>query len=335
MMSSGHDKLTRIGVFYDGGFFTQVSNYYCYVHPRKARLNIEGLHNFIRDEVAKAEGSDVRYCQIVDAHYFRGRLPAQEALNRQVLLQERQWDEVLMRQGVVTHYTPLSMRGGKLAEKGIDVWFALEAFELAIYKRFNVSVLVSCDGDYVPLARKLNTIGTRVMVLGWDFEYMDERGTSRKTITSIELLDEVTYPILMHNVIDDKTRRNDPLINDLFLKPKALTPARPATPSHTPVEPHAGLRPPTTVTTGAPEPAPNRTVSRGKILSLKEGFGFIKPDASGENLFFHRSALLERDFHQLHVSDPVDYVVQQAERGPIAIDIHVLAPLPADDANSA
>ncbi len=41
----------------------------------------------------------------------------------------------------------------------------VEAFELAIYKQFNVLALIACDGDYVPLVRKLNTLGTRVMVL--------------------------------------------------------------------------------------------------------------------------------------------------------------------------
>jgi len=30
-------------------------------------------------------------------------------------------------------------------EKGIDVWFALEAYELAIHKRFDVCVLVAGD----------------------------------------------------------------------------------------------------------------------------------------------------------------------------------------------
>ena len=76
-MTDSSSKLTRIGVFYDGGFFSQVSNYYCYQHERKARLSVTGLHEFIREEVAKAEGVDKRYCQIVDSHYFRGQVVSQ------------------------------------------------------------------------------------------------------------------------------------------------------------------------------------------------------------------------------------------------------------------
>ena len=66
------NKLTRIGLFYDGNYFFHVSNFYHYSHERKARISISGLHEFIRREVAVSESSDVRYCQIVDAHYFRG-----------------------------------------------------------------------------------------------------------------------------------------------------------------------------------------------------------------------------------------------------------------------
>ena len=107
----------------------------------------------------------------MDCHYFRGRLPALEANERQILLNERIFDDILMREGVVTHYLPMT-RGG---EKGVDVSLALEVLELTIFKKFNVVVLIASDGDYVPLVRKLNSLGTRVMVLGWDFEYTDTR----------------------------------------------------------------------------------------------------------------------------------------------------------------
>jgi len=66
-------RLTRIGVFYDGNYFSHVSNYYVYHHERRSRISLTGLHAFLREEVARREGVDSRYCQIVEAHYFRGR----------------------------------------------------------------------------------------------------------------------------------------------------------------------------------------------------------------------------------------------------------------------
>src|SRR6516164_3164482 len=246
------NKLTRIGVFYDGNFFFHVSNYYHYNHERRARISIGGLHAFIRQKVGECEGTDARYCQIVDAHYFRGRLRAADADDRDLLFRERVFDDVLVREGVTTHYLPLSREG----EKGIDVWLALEAYELAIYKRFDVIVLVACDGDFLPLVRKLNTLGTRVMLLAWDFRYIDPNGLERETRTAQVLIDEVNYPIMMHSLIEDRAASRDSLINGLFVPRKEFTfgptIARPA--------------------------VPGAAAGTGSIQALKNGYGFIVPD---------------------------------------------------------
>lgn len=290
-------KLTRVGVFYDGNYFLHVSNYYNYHHERRARINISGLHHFLKAEVARAEGKNPSHCQIIDAHYFRGRLSAQNAQTRNILYGERVFDEILMREGIVTHYLPLSTNG----EKGIDVWLALEAFELAIYKRFDVSVLIAADGDYVPLIRKLNTVGTRVMVLGWDFSYTDENGKEKATKISQSLLDEVTYPLLMHTIIDDRSRRTDPLIDNLFIKQKSRDerePFRKCSKSNL---------------------APDEQM--GKILSLKTGFGFIKPEDGTPSLFFHYTGLENVEFNELEIDDQVVYTIGENGNKPCAKNI--------------
>ena len=302
-MSDADNKLTRVGVFYDGNFFSHVSNYYLYHHQRRARINITGLHDFIRKQVATLEGVDERYCQIVDAHYFRGRYSAREAQNRNQLYGERLFDDVLVREGITTHYLPTSTE----KETGIDVWFALEAFEQAIYKRFNVCVLIACDGDYVPLARKLNTVGARVMVLGWDFKYIGDQGEERETRTSQWLLSEVTYPVLMSNIIEDRTRRNDPLINALFVPRKDFGPATPALGEHT------------TVTSA--------NSFEGTIQTLKEGFGFIAssdPGSRGQTFFFFHAEVLNADFNDLKPGDRVRFQLGTNPHGPCAVQVSVV-----------
>lgn len=286
------DKLVRIGVFYDGNYFLQVSNYYAYGHQRKKRLSISGLHDFIRSQVADEEASDVRLCQIVDSHYFRGRLNATEASQRgDTLYNDRVFDDILMSEGVTTHFLPVktSYEGVK-HEKGIDVWLALEAFEQAFYKRFNVLVLIASDGDYVPLVRKLNTIGTRVMVLGWDFEYNTETGQKFTTRTSQDLLEEVTYPIQMSQIIDDRVRQKEPIINNLFVQSE-----------------------PKRVVTKQINDVASITSNKSEILTIKNGFGFIKyPD---NNLFFHYSNVIDIDFNDLKVGDKVEFTLDKNERG--------------------
>jgi cold shock CspA family protein len=302
-MSATEGRLTRIGIFYDGNFFFHVSNFYHYHHERRARISIGGLHAFVRQQVADCEKSDPRYCQIVDAHYFRGRLRAADAEDRDLLYKERVFDDVLVREGVTTHYLPLTREG----EKGIDVWLALEAFELAIYKRFDVIVLVVCDGDFLPLVRKLNTLGTRVMVLGWDFRYIDPNNNERETRTAQVLLDEVTYPIMMHPIIEDRARLRDPLVNGLFVPRKEY--------GSTAMIPRPAVV--------APEGGPTAT-GNGWIQTLKNGYGFIAADQGGPNLFFFHEDVLGTDFLELRVGDRVQYALGQNDRGLCAKDVRRL-----------
>ena len=309
-MTFDKSKLTRIGVFYDGNYFFHVSNYYQYQHSRKARISIDGLHEFIRHQVAEVEGEDVKYCQIVDAHYFRGRPRAQEAEARGLLLRERQFDDILMREGVITHYLPLGPDG----EKGIDVWLALETYELAIYKRFDVIVLIACDGDFLPLVRKLNALGTRVMLLGWGFAYIDQSGKERETRTAQVLLEEVTYPVLMHHIIDDRSRKGDPRIDQLFV------PHKDTSAFHKPAD--ASKKP----TAHPPQPvAPGSEALLGKIQALREGFGFITPGDGSSNLFFFHASVLNADFNELRVGDDVSYKIGTNDKGPCAVDVEFVS----------
>lgn len=74
------------------------------------------------------------------------------------------------------------------------------------------------DGDYVPLVRKLNTIGTRVMLTAWDFQFIDKDQKERETRTSQALIEEVTYPVMMGDIIEDRARKSDTLVNNLFVQ---------------------------------------------------------------------------------------------------------------------
>jgi cold shock CspA family protein len=200
-----------------------------------------------------------------------------------------------MRAGVVTHFLPLSPRG----EKGVDVSFALEAFELAMYKRFGVTVLIAGDGDYLPLIRKLHTIGTRTMVLAWDFKYIDEAGNERETKTSQLLIDEATYRLEMHTVIDARSSKKDQVIDGLFVQRK-----------ETPPESVEASRP---TSDGSTEPR------SGSIVTAQDGYGFVRPDGGGDNLFFHHSSLLDTDYADLAKGDKVIYVLGRNAKGPCAL----------------
>jgi len=298
------DKMVRIGVFYDGNYSLHVSNYYNYDHPRQRRLSITGLHNFIKQEVASVEGANPSMCQIVDAHYFRGRLSAQEAHQRgAVLYWDRVFDDILMSAGVTTHYLPLKSNNGRREEKGIDVWLALEAYENAVYKDFDVVVLIASDGDFLPLVRKLNTLGTRVMILSWDFEFTNDMGKKMVTRTSQDLLEEASYPIPMHEIIDNRLRRNDPVISNIFVPGEGKRKIHPSF--------NGDVENTKTETSKEEYQGDVGEIHHSEILSLKNGYGFIKFPPN--NLFFHYTSVKDLDFNDLLVGDKVEFTLDQNE----------------------
>ncbi|MEZ0607443.1 NYN domain-containing protein [Fibrella sp. WM1] len=339
MQNQRSSKLTRIGVFYDGNYFLHVSNYYNYSHERRSRISISGLHSFIRSQVADVEDTDIHLCQIVDAHYFRGRLNAHEASQRgNQLFYDRLFDDILMSEGVVTHYLPVKTYQGYRQEKGIDVWLALEAYELATYKQFDVMVLITADGDYVPLIRKLNTLGTRVMVLSWDFEYLNDEGEKMVTRTSQDLLEEVSYPVAMHQEIDNRVRKNDSMIQNLFVKQQPRTDGPRFEPSPRPYANTNGsyangntTNYPATETDPDAEPADENGLGfdtegerfESTIRSLKTGYGFINWPPN--NLFFHYTSVTAGDFNDFQVDDVVSFRIGKNNEGKdIAVDVQVV-----------
>ncbi|MBX7166524.1 MAG: cold shock domain-containing protein [Pirellulales bacterium] len=63
----------------------------------------------------------------------------------------------------------------------------------------------------------------------------------------------------------------------------------------------------------------------GKIkkIVLEKGYGFIRPDEGGGDVFFHHSATGETKIEDLGVGDAVQYDVQQGPdgKGPRAINV--------------
>jgi cold shock CspA family protein/uncharacterized LabA/DUF88 family protein len=284
--------ILRIGIFYDGYYFYKVSNYYKYEHERKARISISGLQDFIKSEVAGLTKIDKRRCQIIDAHYFKGRSSARELGEK--VQSERVFEDILMRENIVTHYLPLRYGENNVAmEKGIDVWLALEAYELSIYKHFDILVLVAGDGDYVPLVRKLHTLGTQVVLLCWDFSYHNEDGYVVETRTSRQLLEEVFHPVCMHQKIDQSDDEN---ISDLFVPDRAV--------EKVPIAAF-GVLP------GSEPPDEQLEELSSSILTINvNGFGFIR-DEESNNVFFHYSSVTNRDFSELQPGMKVKYTREE------------------------
>ncbi|MBE6237515.1 MAG: NYN domain-containing protein [Bacteroidales bacterium] len=154
-----------IGVFIDGGYYAKINEGF----DNTRKVNLKGLLSFITGRIAKEENLERKHLYITECHYYRGRYRADEARSRNLLLEERKFEDMLIENDVIFHYKHLRTNPqGGVIEKGVDTWFALDTYELTLFREFDYVVLISGDADHEMLARKLKALKTHVILLTWD-----------------------------------------------------------------------------------------------------------------------------------------------------------------------
>lgn len=164
-----------IGVFIDGGYYAKVNRALKAIES--SIIRVKSLFDFISSRLAKEEGVNPSDCQITEAHYFRGRYRVKDAYDKHLLYNERRFEDTLIENDVIFHYKHLREveKDGQVQviEKGVDVWFALEAYELATFRKFDYVVLITGDADHEMLVRKLKALKTKTVLLTWNLTDVD------------------------------------------------------------------------------------------------------------------------------------------------------------------
>lgn len=187
----GHAENLSIGVFIDGGYFAKIDE--GLAKKNMGKVNVKGLFQYIPEMISKQFGVDRNLLYITEAHYYRGRFKATDAENRNLLLQERQFEDTLIENDIIFHYKHLRpLESGGIIEKGIDTWFALDTYELTLYRDFDYVVLISGDADHEMLARKLKALKTHSILLTWDPAHTGStsRFLSEEVCTHIDIMKE-------------------------------------------------------------------------------------------------------------------------------------------------
>lgn len=182
-----------IGVFIDGGYYAKINEGLAASGPYK--VNLKGLLQFITEKLATMDGIARRHIFITECHYYRGRYRAQDAKRKDLLYSEREFEDSLIENDVIFHYKHLreNPQGGVI-EKGVDTWFALDTYEMTLFREFDYVVLISGDADHEMLARKLKALKTHVVLLTWD--------PANTNSTSRFLSEEVCTHIDMNRIIN-------------------------------------------------------------------------------------------------------------------------------------
>lgn len=167
-----------IGLFIDGGYYAKINE--ALEEHLSLNINVSALMAFIRQQIAQLSGTSTTACHLTESHYFRGRYRVNDANNKHLLYSERKFEDALIENDVIFHYKHLreiQKEGGiTVIEKGIDVWFALEAYELSTIRKFDYVVLITGDADHEMLMKKLKALKIHTVLLTWDVS--DDQSTS-------------------------------------------------------------------------------------------------------------------------------------------------------------
>lgn len=169
-----NDNNISIGVFIDGGYYAKINEGFSGVKE----VNLKALLEYICERISKEKKIDRNDLYVTESHYYRGRYRANEAKAKNLLYSERRFEDMLIENDVIFHYKHLRTNpNGGVIEKGVDTWFALDTYELTLFRQFDFVVLISGDADHEMLARKLKALKTHVILLTWD--PADTASTSR------------------------------------------------------------------------------------------------------------------------------------------------------------
>lgn len=143
-------SICRIGVFYDGSFFSHAQRYF-YHERRVGWLSFQPFHAFLELFIRTKEQDFASY-KVVYASWHQGLFSSKDSTEEQLRLDRNRYHD-LLHAGVEAKYLPMSQSQG---EKGTDVALVVDALQAGLDEKIDVAVLVSGDGDFVPLVRTLN-----------------------------------------------------------------------------------------------------------------------------------------------------------------------------------
>jgi uncharacterized LabA/DUF88 family protein len=205
-----HKSLCRIGVFYDGSYFTYARRYF-YFDRQCGWLDFKPFHGFLENYIRTKEQGYTHY-RVVYGAWFQGMYGANQAEEKQ-LRSDRNLYHDLMHAGIDPKFMPMPLSGAN--EKGADVALAIDAMQVGLEGHIDIAVLVTGDADFVPLVRALMKQGVRVVAAYFEYEYGEH-----KSFINERLLIVCNYVLNVNDMEKDKDFKT--MFKSLFRKPEQV-----------------------------------------------------------------------------------------------------------------
>lgn len=157
-------KPIRIAFFVDGYTLKKVNEYYRFFHPYHTRLDFRGLKNWARREALRLFSPDSKYCSM-ECHYYH---PYKKTYgSSRCAYGVEGLERELRHVGFNVHYSSQVNENGSSPNLGLIE----DALLFASFKRMDVAVLLTTQGEFAPFPDRLKSFGIRTLLLGWNFVY--------------------------------------------------------------------------------------------------------------------------------------------------------------------
>jgi uncharacterized LabA/DUF88 family protein len=200
-------SLCRIGVFYDGSYFTYARRHF-YFDRKIGWLDFKPFHGLLENYIRTKEQGYTHY-RVVYGAWFQGMFGVSDSDEKQ-LRTDRNLYHDLMHAGIDPKFIPMPQSGS--SENGADVALAIDAMQVGLEGKVDITVLVTGDADFVPLARALMKQGIRVMAAYFEYEHGDH-----KSFINERLLNVVNYSMNVNDMEKDKDFKA--IFKGLFRRP--------------------------------------------------------------------------------------------------------------------
>lgn len=147
--------MDRVIVFIDG------SNFYYGLKENLGFTNIDFYH------FAQMLAGNRKY---IRTYYYNVRLDAKEG-ESQYIAQQKFFTKLSFTPYMVLKYGRLQKTKSGHVEKGIDIKIAVDMFKLAKDDIYDIAILVSSDGDFVPAVSVIQELGKSVENAFWGKGY--------------------------------------------------------------------------------------------------------------------------------------------------------------------
>ena len=187
-------SLCRIGVFYDGSYFTYARQHF-YFDRKLGWLDFKPFHGLLENYIRTKEQGYTHY-RVVYGAWFQGMFGVNQS-DEKKLRTDRNLYHDLMHAGIDPKFMPMPQSGPN--EKGADVALAIDAMQVGMEGKVDLAVLVTGDADFVPLARALMKQGIRVMAAYFEYERAEH-----KSFINERLLNVCNYALNVNEMEKDK-----------------------------------------------------------------------------------------------------------------------------------